>query len=389
MDQRERLLQLVTLKGPVLPAHINQDMETSVLFASAMLSELVDSKKLKLSHMKIGGSPLYYAPGQENRLQEFEDKISTKFKEAYDRLKEHKLLEEIQQEPVIRAALKEIKDFAVPIDVVLGGETKRFWKWYLLSDTEVDDILRNIFDPPKPDYEMETVHEQHIEIQSKPVKSLVKKERKTVKKVRSKRVKKKQPKIPEKVSEKVKKEEVKQEEKVEDSKPQKQVEKVAEAEKKIEKAIEIPVKEKEEQTSQEEIRREKKQVEKQEEKEQTQDSQEQSRSLAHFSTEDDAFWKQIQEYFTEQNILVKEYSILRKESDIEGTIIIPSAVGRLHFFCKAKNKKRVNDGDLSSAYIQAQSKKLPILFITTGEVTKKAKDMMEREFSSMKLKQLK
>ncbi len=69
-------------------------------------------------------------------------------------------------------------------------------------------------------------------------------------------------------------------------------------------------------------------------------------------------------------------------------IEIPSSVGGLKYFCKAKNKKKVNDGELSSIYIQAQSRKLPVLFITKGEFTKKAKEMLEKEFKGLKVKQL-
>ena len=60
MDHREKLLKIVQDKGPLLPAQINRELNTNVLFASAMLSEMVDAKKLRLSSMKIGGSPLYY-----------------------------------------------------------------------------------------------------------------------------------------------------------------------------------------------------------------------------------------------------------------------------------------------------------------------------------------
>ena len=67
---------------------------------------------------------------------------------------------------------------------------------------------------------------------------------------------------------------------------------------------------------------------------------------------------------------------------------MPTAVGNVDYFCKAKNKKKCNDGDLSSAYLKGQAKKMPVLFITTGEVTKKAENMLENEFKGMILKQI-
>ena len=67
-DSRDKALSIVKTKGPVLPGQVNKELNMNVLFASAVLSELVDSKLIKLSHAKIGGSPVYYAVGQEPRL---------------------------------------------------------------------------------------------------------------------------------------------------------------------------------------------------------------------------------------------------------------------------------------------------------------------------------
>ena len=63
-------------------------------------------------------------------------------------------------------------------------------------------------------------------------------------------------------------------------------------------------------------------------------------------------------------------------------------MGSLSYFCKAKSKKKINDGDLSSFFIQAQMKKMPGLFLTVGELTKKAKDLLDKEFTTVKVKNL-
>ena len=44
---------------------------------------------------------------------------------------------------------------------------------------------------------------------------------------------------------------------------------------------------------------------------------------------------------------------------------------------------KTNDKDLSSFYVDGQMKKLPILYITTGELTKKAKEKLEKEFTTI------
>jgi hypothetical protein len=83
--------------------------------------------------------------------------------------------------------------------------------------------------------------------------------------------------------------------------------------------------------------------------------------------------------FQEKDIDIIESKIIRK-SDIELMIKVPSPVGKLTYFCKAVDKKKINDKDLSSVFVQSQMKKLPALFVTTGQLSKKAKEMLDKEF---------
>ena len=66
-----RIINLLQNKGPTLPIHISTETGVSMLFASAFLSELMAKKSVRVSHMKIGSSPLYYLPGQEEQLLKF------------------------------------------------------------------------------------------------------------------------------------------------------------------------------------------------------------------------------------------------------------------------------------------------------------------------------
>ena len=141
---QDKILSLVRLKGPLLPSQINKELNTNVLFASAMLSELVDRKQLKLSHAKIGGSPVYFMEGQEHRLEMLYGYLHEKLKKAYDLLKNDKVLNDAEQEPVVRAALRELKDFARPLDVFLDGEKHLFWKWHVFPDKEAETIIKTL-----------------------------------------------------------------------------------------------------------------------------------------------------------------------------------------------------------------------------------------------------
>src|SRR3989344_6535509 len=111
-NAHDKVVQIVRLKGPIFPSQINKELDTNIIFASAILSELVDKKTLRISSIKVGGSPLYYYPGQEYKLQNFANNLHSKEKDAYELVRQKRILEDSKQEPAIRAALRQINDFA-------------------------------------------------------------------------------------------------------------------------------------------------------------------------------------------------------------------------------------------------------------------------------------
>ncbi|GAG42180.1 unnamed protein product, partial [marine sediment metagenome] len=114
----------------------------SPLFAAAFLSELKAEQKLKVSSMKVGSSPIYYLEGQEEKLEGFIEHLNFREREAFLLLKGVGVLEDSLQTPVVRVALRAIKDFAVPVKVRVGGELKLFWKYFLLGDEEVGGFVK-------------------------------------------------------------------------------------------------------------------------------------------------------------------------------------------------------------------------------------------------------
>ena len=133
LAEKEKIIAVIRSSGPSYPGRIARATGLPPLFASAFLSELVAEKKLKLSNMKVGSSPLYFIDGQEKILENFVEYLNNREKEAFKLLKESQILEDEKQEPVIRVALRNIKDFALPITVKVDGETKLFWKYFSLS----------------------------------------------------------------------------------------------------------------------------------------------------------------------------------------------------------------------------------------------------------------
>jgi hypothetical protein len=311
MADREELLGMIRQKGPVLPVQIAKEIGTSILFASAMLSELVSAKLIKVSTVKIGGSPVYYIPEHASRLQDFSKHLPGKEQEAYSLLKEKKVLRDTAQEPAIRVALKNMRDFAWPLNATIGDKKELFWKWFLIENEEATDLIKSILG----------IKEQ-------------------------KESRKEEPEI------------VKQKDE-----PKKETEKNTEP--KIQKTEKSAVDE-----QKEEIKPEEPQL------------------AAPKQEIQDGFLASILGYFSKSNIKVLSKNIIKKNSEIDFDIELQSSVGCLRYYCKAKSKKRVNDGDLSSAYVQGHLRKLPVLFLSYGEPTKRAKEMLNKEFQNIVFKKI-
>ncbi|MBU2634306.1 MAG: hypothetical protein KJ674_03605 [Nanoarchaeota archaeon] len=82
----------------------------------------------------------------------------------------------------------------------------------------------------------------------------------------------------------------------------------------------------------------------------------------------------LESYFLKKNIKIIDKTIIKKNKEIEFTSHIPSEIGNIKFYIKFKDKKKISDSDLSIEHNKSQLKKLPLLFLTTGELTKKAKE---------------
>jgi len=153
---REKIVQLIRIKGPVVPSQLVKEIGKDTLMVSAMLSELVSNNVLKVSALKYGSSPYYLLPGQEGRLEQFSDKLGEKEKKAYLLLKEKKVLRDNILEPIIRVALRKIKDFAMPLSVKSNGNEEIFWRWFSITDTEAAELIKQVMGlvpkpaPPKP-----------------------------------------------------------------------------------------------------------------------------------------------------------------------------------------------------------------------------------------------
>ena len=77
-------------------------------------------------------------------------------------------------------------------------------------------------------------------------------------------------------------------------------------------------------------------------------------------------------YLNKNNLSILNKNIIRKGYDLEFETSLNSTIGSLNIYTKARNKKKINDKDLSLILNLSNEKKSPILFLTNGELTKKA-----------------
>lgn len=278
-NKRERVLEIVKRKGPLLPVRVAKEIDTDIMFAGALLSELISGGKIKITSVKIGGSPLYYIEEQKRKLQEFIKNLNEKDQKTVALLKEKRILRDIDCDSLQRVSLREIKDFAKPIQVKEDDKIELFWKWYLVDDEVAKELIREF-------------------IGKKAVRGVIKK-------------------LP--VEKLVKVEQVKEKPKI----------------KKVREDIGL---------------------------------------------------KAVNEYFVENNIRILKVDVIKKNREMNYIVEVNSDVGKLNFFVKFKDKKKLDDGDLSLALNEA--KKMPLMFLTTGNLTKKAEKLVESDFNGVIFRKL-
>src|SRR3989344_7169467 len=186
--QKQRILNHIKMNGPSMPIRISTSLGIDSIIVSAFLSELVSDKELKISKMRVGNSPLYYFAGQEFLLDKFANYLDAREKEAFELLKKHGVLEDAQQPPVIRVALRSIGDFALPfekdkriywrflkmpmqealnfVEKEIEGITPAFKPPVILSPRIKEDKQLNIFDK-----ELKEIEKIKVEPISKPIKA--------------------------------------------------------------------------------------------------------------------------------------------------------------------------------------------------------------------------
>jgi len=163
IDNTAAALEFVKKNGPVQPSQISTTINTNILFASAILSELTANKHVKITYIKRGGSPFYYVEGQEEKLMNLAEYLPSKVKEAYDLISEKLVIRDSTALPWQRVALRELKDFVVPLTVNYQGKQETFWKWYLTNNEDAKEIIKDLLNSVKEKEPENIKEEQAIE----------------------------------------------------------------------------------------------------------------------------------------------------------------------------------------------------------------------------------
>ena len=132
-EVHEKIINILKENGPSLPINLSKKIGMSSLFISAFLSELTNEKRIKVSHLKVGGSPLYFLEGQEEQLEPFSRFLHPREAEAFLLLKKNKTLKDSEQEPAIRVALRSIRDFSI------GSKQNDeiYWRYFSTPESKI------------------------------------------------------------------------------------------------------------------------------------------------------------------------------------------------------------------------------------------------------------
>ncbi|MAG27167.1 hypothetical protein CMI47_16645 [Candidatus Pacearchaeota archaeon] len=268
--------------------------------------------------MKVGSSPLYYIPGQEPLLENFSQHLNNREKEALILLREKKILEDTNITPINRVALRAIKDFAIPLNINLNGQTKLFWKHFQTNDEEIKSLITSSSNALRQD----------------------------------------------------------------DRASGGRVGSSSTAEKK-ESALKPTPQPKKTITTQAQI---------------TSNNASETNALGRAGglpnkpikkpVPESEFSRVIKSYLQGKDLEILEI-ISEKKRELEAKVSTNTLFGKQSFYLSAKDKKSINDNDLSLAIQKAQTEKMPALLISPGKPNKKAQEYLEEWDNLVKFEQIK
>lgn len=334
MITRDKVLELVKEHGPIIPSDLTAELKEDTMIIGAFLSELISAKEIKISNAKVGGSPAYYIETQkadlEKKLYSF---LNEKNRRAFDVLKTNEVLQDEPQTPLMRTALRAIPDFAAAFKVTFKGQQHLFWKYFLTSDdvvrTKVKLILENLYPTPKPVTVATPKPIDEKENTSEELKPIEIPPDKPLNLQKEQEIETKQTLNTEKIIQK-------------ESAP-------------------IPI---------------------------TPAQTTLNTPIESTEKPQDDFLNQVEGYLNSLRIRITNAKVIKKAKELDLTIQLPTPIGTLTYFCKARNKKKSNEGDIAQAFVEGQLQGLPTVYISNGEIPKKLEANLSSKYKNLKVLKL-
>ncbi|PIN87423.1 hypothetical protein COV12_03945 [Candidatus Woesearchaeota archaeon CG10_big_fil_rev_8_21_14_0_10_32_24] len=392
MDAHDQILLFLKATGPTIPSKVAKTIGSSILIASAHLSDLASREKIKISNLKMGSSPLYFLEGQEEQLFSFaKENLNPKDYDVLENLKNQLVLRENDLDLLSKVALRQLKDFAIPLQVRSPAGVEFFWKWHLLPAQDASSIIGNILraEEPMPEPVKVKVEEKIEEpLVEEKAKIIVEVPEEKVMFVKASTLEEKSiegeasveelDEFDEEIIPGTKLQETHKEESKQESisaKPKhnaKVVHSPLPLEPKQEKLIS--------ESKKEDLKKEEPQKEEHiDDLNYVSSTPIEKKTRGRKVTIQDEFIHSLEQFLKTLNIKIDQKETIRKNKEMNLVLRVPSIVGEMTYFCKAKDKARCDEKDLSTAYMEARIKKLPLLFLYTKELNKKAQEMLESD----------
>ncbi len=326
----DAVIAYIAQHGPAVPNQIRQALAAQDNFVvGAVLSELAGSGKLALTRLTHGTSKFYYDPKHPELLEALGVHLGEKDRRAFELLKEQRVVRHSELSALNRAAIAVIADFSrvLPVETPTGEE--RFWRYYLVSEDEAFDmIVARWFPSHVQKKESKSPEQTPQAIEPPQTKVIV---------------------APEPVSALA-------------TAPTVEAAPVAVTAAPITKQKTRKASKLEKRTADTALETKKPKVA---------SSTKTKRAPAAPSD----FSQGIADYFGVRNIKLDE-DLGSTKIEMTALVRVPSAIGEMRYFCKAKTKKITTDGDLASAFLEAQSRGLPLLYLAAGTLSKKSQEAL-------------
>ncbi len=336
----EAVVEFVQQHGPCTPNDIRQALHAQDNFVvGAVLSEVTSAGKLAMTQLSFGTSRFYYDPNQPIMLEKVSEHLNEKDQRAYAALREQRVVRAADLTPILRVAMNNIPDYSRPLVVRQDdGREEQFWHYFLLTPQEAfSEIKEKYFGEvhKKTSNQPQDVKKSPVETKNQSAERMF--------------------------------------EQIEATHGSNATEFAQQSASPQSTAVSNPLAPNRSETSivsEQAVPAEKKKVAK---PRAAPKSHQEIQPAAGDLVRDlgEGFGSTVQEYFTEKKIVVVR-SIETKKSELSALVRVPSAVGELSFYCKAKQKKLSSDGDLASALLEAQQHSLPLLYVAGGTLSKKA-----------------